>query len=131
MAQIGVSDQTPTVSRLIQLEPEADGTKTTVLLPVPLSILVKVKIYIPIGCNYSIGVGVGFNGRKLIPIDEPPNDYLFGPGEHHHPAGWQVQDAVSIFFLQNNRLPHRIYVALDLDRRPTQAPTTSNLIVPR
>ena len=88
-------------------------------------------VFMPPGVNYSVGVGIGFNGMKLIPLSDSPDEFLYGSGQHIHPAGWQVQNGVDVFFRQNNRYPHRIYVAFDLDRRPTQVQSGPSLVMPR
>lgn len=129
--QIGVRDETPTVSRLIVVPVVSETTDTIVNVPVPLAILTKCVVFMPPGVNYSVGVGVGFNGKKFIPTDDP-DDFIYGSGfPHEYLAGWQVQNGVDVFLHQNNVFPHRIYVALYLDRRPTQSAPKSTLIVPR
>ena len=127
---LGVTDQTPTIAKLLTLTPVAVQTDVTVTIPVPLSVLNQALVFMPPGVNYSIGVGVGFNGRKLIPTEDA-SDYIYGSTfPHVYPAGWQVQNGVDIFFRKNNTLPHRIYVALYLDRRPTQKESSSFLVLP-
>jgi len=128
---IGVTDQTPTISKFITVAAVTVTQNLTVTVPVPLSVLVNTYLFMPPGVNWQIGVAFGFNGKKFIPTDDV-DGFLYGSGVMHvHPAGWQVQNGIDVFLRCNNLLSHRIYVAFDLDRRPTQANTQSSLVLPR
>lgn len=125
-----VTDQTPTIAKLLTVPAVSSLTYSTQSIQVPLSVLNRVVVFMPPGTNYAVGVGVGINGKKFIPTEDV-SDYIYGPGfAHDYPAGWQVQDAVEIFFRQENLYNHRIYVALYCDRRPTQKTSGNNLVLP-
>lgn len=126
----GVVDRTPTVAKLLTVEPVLEPADSVQHISVPLAILDKVLIFMPPGCNYSVGVAIGFNGKKFIPTEDP-DDFVYGSGfDHYYSGGWQVQSQVDVFFRQRNYIRHRIYVALYLDRRPTEKQSGPGLIVP-
>lgn len=128
-ANNGVTDLRPTVAKLLTVAPVATEQTTTQSISVPLGILERVIVYIPPGCNYSVGVGVGFNTKKLIPT-EGSTDFIYGPNfPHEYAAGWQVNNAVEVFFRQRNLLQHRIYVALYISR--LDLVSSSGMVLPR
>lgn len=115
-----VTVKQPVVAKLLTFAARTTASIDHILIDVPYAVCQRVRIFLPPGVNYRVQLQIGFNGSRMLPTANL-NDYIAGPGfMHEYPWGIPVQKQIDVWALCNNRFPHTVYVAFDLDYAPIE-----------